>query len=153
MKLPRPFWLATACTLALVPLFAAAQEKARITSHKLVAASEMKWTPLPGIPGAEHVALLGDPAKEPHRAMFKYPVGLKAPLHSHTHGDRAVIVSGTLSIAVEGEPAKRLPAGSYFSTAAGKKHMTEVLGDEPCVFYIERDGPFDVVAADAATRK
>ena len=154
IRSPRPLWLVTACTLVLVPLLVAARaEQEKIAGRKLVAASEMKWVPLPGIEGAEQVLLFGDPAKGAHRALFKYPAGLKAPLHTHTHGDRGLIVSGTLSLAVEGEPAKRLPAGSWFSMAGGTKHVTEVPGEVPCVFYVERDGAFDVVVAGETAKK
>lgn len=153
-RLSKPFWLATACTLALVPMLAAARAgEEKVAGHKLVAASEMKWVPLPEIKGAEQVLLWGDPAKGPHRAMYKFPVGLKAPLHTHTHGDRGLVVSGTLSMAAEGEAAKRLGPGSWFSIAGGTKHTTEVAGEVPCVFYIERDGPFDVVMAGEAPKK
>lgn len=145
--------------LALAMLAAFAQNEtqrtqiAKITGKTLIAAGDLKWVPLPGIPGAEQVALVGDPQKEAHRAFFRYPVGLKAPLHTHTFGDRGVIVSGVLSLAVEGAPPKRLPPGSYFSIAAGTPHLTAVEGDQPCVFYMEREGPFDVVMADAGGAK
>ncbi len=121
------------CVLALVPLLAAPQsagakaQAAKITGKTLLPVSEVKWTPLPGIDGAEQAQLWGDPTKETHRAFYKYPIGLKSPVHTHTYGDRGVIVSGTLSLAVE--------------------------GDEPCVFYIEREGPFDVVLVDEASSK
>jgi anti-sigma factor ChrR (cupin superfamily) len=147
-----------ALALALVPWLVAAQaagqaNQGKITGNTLIAASELKWTSLPGIAGAEQVMLWGDTTKGPHRAFFKFPVGLKAPLHTHTHGDRAVIVSGTLSLAVDGAPAKQLGPGSYFSIAAGTKHVTAVEGDQPCVFYIEREGPFDVVMVEEAGAK
>jgi quercetin dioxygenase-like cupin family protein len=61
-----------------------------------------------------------------------------------------VVVSGTLSLAVEGAPAKMLPSGSYFSLGSGVQHTTAVEGDSPCVFYIEREGPFDVQMVEAA---
>ncbi len=150
--------LGAALALVLVPLFAAASQEtgaaqgAKITGKSLIAVSELKWVPLPGIDGAEQALLWGNPAKEPHRAFFKYPVGLKSPLHTHSFGDRGVIVSGTLSLSVEGAPAKKLPPGSFFSLAAGTKHVTAVEGDQPCVFYMEREGPFDVVV-DAGGEK
>jgi len=151
--------IVSACGLALVPLFAAAQTEApktqvaKITGKTLLAANELKWVPLPGIEGAQQAMVVGDTAKEAHRAFFKFPVGLKAPLHTHSAGDRGVILSGALSIAVDGAPAKKLPAGSYFSIAAGIPHTTAVDGDQPCVFFIEREGAFDVVLKDADTGK
>ena len=52
-----------------------------------------------------------------------------------------------LSLAVEGAAAKKLPQGSYFSLAAGVQHITAVEGEAPCIFYVEREGPFDAVMA------
>ncbi|HEX6884143.1 MAG TPA: cupin domain-containing protein [Planctomycetota bacterium] len=158
MKMATTFLSGSVLALALVPWLVGAQQlenkaAAKIMGKQLVAASELKWVPLPAIPGAEQAALVGDPAKEAHRAFFKYPVGLKSPLHTHSHGDRGVIVSGTLSLAVDGAPAKKLGPGSFFSLAAGVRHVTAVEGDQPCVFYMEREGPFDVVVVEEAGAK
>jgi quercetin dioxygenase-like cupin family protein len=149
-------WIAAGLVLGLVPLLVSAQtdakdaSSARISGKTLIAASEMKWVPMSGIAGAEQVPLWGDPAKGAHRALYRYPVGLKSPLHTHTFGDRGMIVSGTLSLAVEGAPPKLLAAGSFFALAAGTRHITAVEGEVPCVFYIEREGAFDVNLVDAA---
>jgi quercetin dioxygenase-like cupin family protein len=170
--------VATGAALALVPLLLAAQgekgekgeklgkpaqgEKAekpakaqptKITGKTLIAADELKWEPLAGIEGAMQSPVFGDPTKEAHRVFYKFPVGMKAPLHTHTNGDRGVIISGTLALAVEGAAAKKLPPGSYFSLAGGTKHVTTVEGDAPCVFYVEREGPFDVVKVEEAGAK
>ena len=151
--------IATGFALGLVPLLVSAQTEAlkpqmqKITGKVLLAVDELKWAPMPGIEGAQQAPVWGDPAKEAHRVFYKFPVGLKAPLHTHTYGDRGVIVSGTLSLAVEGAPPKKLPPGSYFSLAGGTKHVTAVEGDAPCVFYVEREGPFDVVMVQEAGAK
>ncbi len=136
-------------TFGLVPLLLSAQTdaarspSARITGKTLMPASEMKWVPMPGLDGAQQVPLWGDPTKEAHRILYKWPAGTKAPLHTHTAGDRGLVVSGTLSLAVEGATPKLLPPGSYFSLAGGVQHVTAVDGNTPCVFYIEREGAFD----------
>jgi quercetin dioxygenase-like cupin family protein len=143
--------------LGLVPLLASAQSEAartqatKISGKTLMAASEMKWAPMPGLAGAQQVPLWGDPTKEAHRILYKWAAGTKAPVHTHTAGDRGMIVSGTLSLAVEGAPPKLLPAGSYFSLAGGVKHATAAEGDAPCVFYLEREGPFDAVMVEEAS--
>lgn len=141
---------ALAVLAAFAPQKAESKSVAPIAGKTLLAAGELKWVPLPGIAGAEQVALVGDPAQESHRAFFRYPVGLKSPPHTHTWGDRGVIVSGTLSLAVDGAAPKKLGPGSFFSIAAGITHVTAVEGDAPCVFFMEREGPFDVVVAEAA---
>ena len=147
------FLLAAASILAVTVLVSAQDAKPasapmpKITGKSLITVEELKWAPLPGITGAEFAKLVGDPTKEAHRAFFKYPVGLKSPMHSHSFGDRGVVVSGTLSLAVEGAPAKKLGPGSFFSLGSGVQHVTTVEGTAPCVFYMEREGAFDVVAA------
>ena len=154
--------IATGIGLAAIPLLAAAQtatggaapKAAKIMGHKLIAAEELKWVPMPGMEGPMQAPVEGDPAKEAHRVFYKFPVGMKAGLHTHTSGDRGVIISGNLGLAVEGAPMKKLGPGSYFTMAGGTKHVTTVEGDTPCVFYVEREGPFDVVMAeDAAAKK
>ena len=155
--------IASAALAALVsiPLLAHAQEKdpqmkpnpLKITGKTLVAVSELKWIPLPGLDGAQQALVAGDPTKEAHRVFYKYPVGLKSPVHNHSSGDRGVIISGTLGLAIEGAPMKKLPPGSLFSIGAGIPHVTTVEGSEPCVFYLEREGPFDVVIVEEAGAK
>ena len=152
--------VATGICLAAIPLVTAAQtattaKPAKITGSSLMTAEELKWVPAPGLEGVMQAAVFGDPTKEAHRVFYKFPVGMKAPLHTHTSGDRGVIISGNLGLAVEGAPMKKLGPGSYFSMAGGTKHVTTVEGDAPCVFYVEREGAFDVVMAEnaAATKK
>jgi len=143
--------------LGLVPLMLSAQTEApktqttKISGKTLMPASEMKWVAMPGLEGAQQCALWGDPTKEAHRILYKWAKGTKAATHTHTAGDRGVIVSGTLSLAVDGAAPKLLPAGSYFSLAGGVKHATAVEGDAPCVFFIEREGAFDAISAEPAT--
>jgi len=125
------------------------QDPTKITGKTLIAAADMRWTPMPGLDGAMQVVLVGDPAKSAHRILYKWPAGTKAPLHTHSFGDRGVIISGSLSLAIDGVSPKVLPPGSYFSMAAGTKHITAVEGDAPCVFYLEREGVFDVNPVEA----
>lgn len=148
--------IATGSALTLVPLLMAAQEVAvrvapqRITGSTLTPAADMKWVPMPGLQGALQVPLWGDSTKEAHRILYKWPAGTMAALHTHTHGDRGVVISGTLVLTLEGAQPKKLPAGSFFSFGANVKHATAVDGEVPCVFYIEREGPFDVVMVTEA---
>lgn len=150
--------LTSAAGLALVLLVAFAQTEApkaqtpKVTGKTLVAPSDLKWVPLPGLAGAEQALVVGDPAKAAHCAFYRFPVGLKSPVHNHSFGDRGVVVSGVLTMAVDGAPAKRLPPGSFFSIAGGIPHVTAVEGNEPCVFFIEREGPFDVVVVDGVKK-
>lgn len=155
----RRWMLATlACAAALVPVLWAAQAQAtkqpsKIVGITLTPASDMKWAPMPGLEGAQQSPLWGDPTKEAHGILYKWPAGTKVPLHTHTYGDRGVVVSGTLILTVEGSQPKKLPPGSYFTMAAGTKHMTATEDGAPCIFFVERDGPFDAVMVEKPPEK
>jgi quercetin dioxygenase-like cupin family protein len=109
--------------------------------------------PMEGLPGAQQATLWGDIAKGEHGALYKWPAGTTAPLHWHTNGEHGVVVSGTLTLAPEGGSAKELPAESYVSMAGGTKHATTCTAAADCVFFIHREGKFDVNMVGAAETK
>jgi anti-sigma factor ChrR (cupin superfamily) len=115
-------------------------------------AGEMKWADLgPGAPGVKVADLWGDHAKGAFGALFKLPAGFAAPLHTHTHDMKVVIVSGTYIQAPEGKPEFRLGPGSYFLQPGGNyRHTTTCDAASDCVFLVESKGPFDLKPADAA---
>ncbi|MCE9595463.1 MAG: cupin domain-containing protein [Planctomycetes bacterium] len=125
----------------------------KIVGATLMPVAELKWAPMPGLAGAEQSPLWGDSTKEGHGIFYRWPAGTKAPLHTHTFGDRGIVVSGTLVLAVDGAAPKKLAPGSYFSLAGGTKHTTAVDGDQPCVFFVQREGPFDAVMVQDASAK
>ena len=111
---------------------------------------EVKWAPMAGLPGAREATLWGDPTKGEHGILYRWPAGTNVPVHWHTHGDRGVVVSGTMTLAVDGAAAKDLPPGSYFSLGGGIKHATGCKAGADCVFFIHREGMFDVQGLPAA---
>lgn len=121
-------------------------------------ASDMKWTDLDpvGAPGVKVADLWGNHANGAFGALFKLPSGFAAPLHTHTHDMKVVIVSGTYIQAPEGKPEFRLGPGSYFMQPGGSyRHTTTCDKDSDCVFLVESKGPFDlkpVVAGKAPTK-
>src|SRR5262245_35922979 len=142
---------------ALVPLAWASQgapaPAPKVSAVALTPAADAKWVPMPGLEGAQQSPLWGDPTKGAHGILYKWPAGTKVPEHTHTYSDRGVVVSGTLILAVEGAAPKKLPPGSYFSMPGGTKHATSVDDGAPCVFFLEREGPFDVHMVEAAPKK
>jgi len=115
-------------------------------------AGELKWTDLDpaGAPGVKFVALWGSPANAPFGALFKLPAGFAAPLHTHSHDMKVVIVSGTYIQAPEGKPEFRLGPGSYFMQPGGNyRHTTTCDKASECVFLVESPGTFDLKIVDA----
>lgn len=109
--------------------------------------ADVKWTDLDpsGAPGVKVADLWGDHGKGAFGALFRLPAGFAAPLHTHTHDMRLVIVSGTYVQAPEGKPEFRLGAGSYLMQPGGTyRHTTSCAQGSDCVFFVESDGAFDL---------
>ena len=116
----------------------------------VVPAADLAWTDLDpaGAPGVKVATLWGDVAKGPFGAIFKLPPGFAAPLHTHTHDMKLVIVSGTYIQAPKGQPEFRLGPGSYLLQPGGSyQHTTSCDQAAPCIFFVESDGAFDLKPA------
>jgi len=108
-------------------------------------AGDLKWMDLAGAPGVKVADLWGNHASGAFGAFFKLPAGFAAPLHTHTHDMKVVIVSGTYIQVPDGKPEFRLGAGSYFMQPGGTyRHTTSCGADADCVFFVESRGAFDL---------
>jgi mannose-6-phosphate isomerase-like protein (cupin superfamily) len=105
--------------------------------------AELQWKEM-GIPGVTAAPVSGDMEKGPSRFFLKYASGLVTPMHHHTSDHFVVLVSGSVTMTVEGKDYKLGP-GSYFALVQKAPHLTRVEGTEPAVFYITADAPWDVV--------
>jgi len=118
-----------------------------------IAAEDLKWADLDpaGAPGVKLAILWGNPASGTFGAFFRLPAGFTAPLHTHTHRMKVVIVSGTYIQEPEGSPVFRLRPGSYLMQPGGTyRHTTRCDTTSDCVIFVESDGAFDLFAAEGA---
>jgi anti-sigma factor ChrR (cupin superfamily) len=116
----------------------------------VIPADDLKWADLDpkGAPGVRIAPLWGDHQKGAFGAFLRLPAGFEAPLHTHTHEMKLVIVSGTYIQAPEGAPEFRLGPGSYFVQPGGNyRHTTRCDKAADCVFFFEGGGAFDMHAA------
>ena len=116
-------------------------------------ASDLKWSDLDptGAPGVKIADVWGSHAKGAYGAFFKLPAGFAAPLHTHTHVIKLVIVSGTFIQGPEGKPEFRLGPGSYLVQPGGNyRHTTSCDKASECVFFAESNGKFDLKPVETA---
>ncbi len=110
-------------------------------------AADLKWTDLDpaGAPGVKVANLWGSHEKGAFGAFFRLPAGFTAPLHTHTHDMKLVIVSGMYLQTPEGKPEFRLGPGSYLMQPGGNyRHITKCDQASECVFFVESAGAFDL---------
>ena len=113
-------------------------------------AADQKWIDAPGAPaGVKMVTLWGDSAKGAYGAIEKFPAGFSAPLHTHAHDMRVVIISGTWLHTPEGKPEVRLGPGSYLLQPGNYKHSTGCDKASECLIFLESPGKFDIKMVEA----
>jgi anti-sigma factor ChrR (cupin superfamily) len=118
-----------------------------------VPAADLKWTDLDptGAPGVKSADVWGDHTKGAFGGFTKFPAGFVAPLHTHTNAMKIAVISGTFIHTPEGKPEIRLGPGSYLMQAGdGYRHTTACDKASECLFFIQSDGKFDMIPAEAA---
>jgi quercetin dioxygenase-like cupin family protein len=132
----------------------APKAKAGAKGAVLMPMADMKWTELdPKAPGVMVAGLWGDHTKGAYGAMNKFPAGWSAPLHTHTHDMKVVVVSGTWIHTPEGKPEVRLGPGSYLMQPGGSyRHMSACDKASECVIFTESNGAFDMTPVEAAKK-
>jgi mannose-6-phosphate isomerase-like protein (cupin superfamily) len=125
-------------------LFSAAFALAGETGKSVVLAkADLKWMPM-GNSGVAAAPVSGDMEKGPCRFFLKYPAGLVTPMHHHTANHHVTVISGAITLTVGGKE-HRLGPGDYFMLADQAMHTAKVEGKEDAVFFIQAEGPWDVV--------
>jgi mannose-6-phosphate isomerase-like protein (cupin superfamily) len=138
MNLKRVVTMAISFAVIVASALAMAEGKSVV-----VAKGDLKWKNM-GVPGVEAAQVSGDMQKDASRFFLKYPVGLVTPKHYHTADHYVTVVSGTMTLSLDGKDHK-LPSGSYVALTEKMPHIAKVEGNEDVVLFIQSDGPWDVV--------
>ena len=134
------------CSLS-VPLALASEHNP--VSSDLVAADSLQWEEI--VPGVAFAAAFGDWRSGAHGKFVRIDPDVTTPVHRHSLGYHAVVVSGTVINPYDGdEDSPRMQSGDYWSTAAGADHATGCVSEKPCLIYTHMDGPWDIEVVDAA---
>lgn len=104
--------------------------------------AELAWKDMGN--GVAAATVSGDMQKGASRFFLKYPPGLVTPSHHHSADHYVTVVSGQLTLTVDGKPHKLGP-GDYFALTRKMSHVARVEGKEEAVFFIQADAPWDVV--------
>jgi anti-sigma factor ChrR (cupin superfamily) len=146
--------LIAAAFVGLLAMAVANADETRTSRQPLpIRAADLKWVDLDptGAPGVKVADLWGDHTKGAFGAMFKLPAGFAAPLHTHTHDMKLVIVSGSYLQAPEGKAEFALGPGSFLLQPGGNyRHTTRCDKAADCVFFVTSNGAFDLLPAHPA---
>ena len=150
IKSIRKYMMCFAFAGVVLVLRANGTEESSPVSPIPIAATDLKWIDLDpsGAPGVKVADVWGDHKLGAFGAFFRLPAGFSAPLHTHTHDMKLVIVTGTYIQGPDGKPEFRLGPGSYLMQPGGDyRHSTSCDPASDCVFYVESDGAFDLQSA------
>lgn len=128
--------ISVAALMTAMPVLAAAPPAV------VMAKADLKWKDLGN--GIAAAPVSGDMDKGASRFFLKYPVGLVTPKHHHDANHYVTVVSGTITLTVDGK-AHRLGPGSYFALTNKASHVAKVEGNEEAVFFIQAESAWNVV--------
>ncbi len=149
MRHPPSVAIALILACAAATLSASPKEAKKAATVVLLPAGDIKWNDVPDFPGVKMAALEGDPSKGAGHFFIKLKDGFAAPLHHHSSDHFVTVVSGTLSLTVDGKET-RLPAGSFFLFKGKKTHITKCEPGADCVLSVDARGKWDVVPEKGA---
>ena len=111
-------------------------------STVVVTKADLKWKDMGN--GITAAPVSGDMEKGASRFLLKYPAGLVTPNHHHDANHHVTLVSGAITLTVEGK-AYKLEPGAYFALTNKVPHTAKVEGQEDAVLFIQADAPWNVV--------
>lgn len=123
--------------LTAMPAFAQSDSGAVV-----VPKGELKWKEMGN--GVATAQVWGDMEKGPSHFFLKYPVGLNTPKHYHSARHVSVVMSGTVTLNINGKDNKLVP-GSYADQPGKTWHVAKVEGNEEVIWFVQADGPWDAV--------
>ncbi len=144
MKITHVIASALALGLVLAAPHARAQKAAKGGAATLTSAADLKWADVPGMQGIAMAVAEGDPSKGPSHFFAKFAAGFAAPEHHHSADHFVTVVSGNVTLTVDGKENKLGP-GSFFTFSGKKVHATKCDAGADCVLFVDARGKWDIV--------
>lgn len=140
--------LVFALCLALVGATSMFGISAAAPKPTILTPSELTWTAVPGLPGAQQAVVYGDPtaAGSTYTLRLKLADGTKIPPHWHPSDERVTVLSGTFLVGLgdtmDTAAMKELPAGSFCFVPAKLHHYAMAKGET--IVQTTGTGPFQM---------
>lgn len=132
-----------AAVLTALPLAAGAGETSREIAY-----DDLTWVPFGEGSPVMMAQLWGNMATGPSGFLLKMPAGFEVPMHTHSAGYRAVVISGEAlhwDKGTERADAVAVGPGSYLEQPPGAFHYDANPGSQDMVALVIYDGPVDFV--------
>ena len=127
---------------------------AQQADHQMTTPDELKWAPVPSIPGAQMAVIEGpmNQAGQPFTARLKFPANSKVPPHWHTTVEHVTVLSGEAHMGVgdkfDKDKTEALGPGSVSIMQPGTHHFVWFNGDT--IIQLHGIGPWTVSYVDPA---
>lgn len=124
------------------------------SDHLMVTPGDLKWAPVPTIPGAQIAVIEGpmNKAGAPFTARLKFPANSNVPPHWHSTIEHVTVISGVMNMGVgdklDTSKTQSLGPGSVSIMQAGTHHFAW-FGEET-VLQLHGIGPWTVTYVNPA---
>ena len=114
--------------------------------------ADLKWVPIPAIPGAQRALMLGDSTKPgPYVHRVRFPPKFKHPAHSHSDNRNYTVISGIEYVGIgdkfDAAKLKAHAAGTFSTYVANTNHFSATK-DKGCIIQISGMGPSELEYVD-----
>ena len=132
--------------LVVMGVIALLQVSSAQTKSVVWPAAAIKWMDNAAVAGAKQAVLWGDPTKGAYGALKQVPAGTVLALHTHKNDSRVIMITGTISLEMEGKTTSLGP-GSFALLPGGVPHAATCGAGGPCEYFEEMSGAFDSTPA------
>jgi len=122
---------------------------AQSTTHVMVTADQLVWSPMPTLPPGAQVAIIEGPLNEavPFTIRLQLPANYEIPAHWHPWIEHATVISGRLNMGTDDKldrsKTRPLPAGSIavlppntnMFSWTGEETIVQIHGIGPLVIH------------------
>jgi quercetin dioxygenase-like cupin family protein len=108
-----------------------------------------QFAPIPNVPECATAALeRGDPATGPSTFLLRMAAGCEVPWHWHTADETLLMVSGSLSVHMQGGRPAAARHSDYIFMPARHAHSAKCLGPDACELFLVCGAAFDIHYVD-----
>lgn len=127
---------------------------AQQADHQMTTPDELKWAPVPSIPGAQMAVIEGpmNQTGQPFTARLKFEANSKVPPHFHSTVEHVTVISGVCNMGVgdkfDKSKTEALGPGSVSIMQSGTHHFAWF--NEDTIIQLHGIGPWTVSYVDPA---
>jgi quercetin dioxygenase-like cupin family protein len=124
------------------------------SSHRMIAAKDLKWADVPSLPAGARIAVIEGPMNEavPFTVRLSFPANYRLPAHVHPAVERVTVLSGAFYMGMGDklDASKAMPVGPGDMMIMQPNTPHFGLTKDATVLQLHGSGPWGITYVDPA---